>query len=68
MTRQERYDLIEKCLSNRKNIELDRAYVLARMAVHDQYPDDSFTEDEYYIWLDYRLIVLNYQIHRGDSA
>ena len=68
MTRQERNDLIEKCLSVRRDIDLDRAYELASMAVHDQYPDDNFTEDEYWIWLDYRLIVLNYQIDKGDSV
>ena len=68
MTREERNYLIEKCLSKRKNIDLDKAYELAVMAIYDQSPDDNFTEDEYFIWLDYRLIVLNYQIEKGDSA
>lgn len=68
MTRQERHDLIEKCLSIRRDIDLDRAYGLASMAVHDQFPDHTFTEEDWDVWTDYRVIVLEYQIENGDSA
>ena len=68
MTRQEKGRLIETCLSKSRDIDLDRAYLLASMAVYGQILDDSYTDDEYRVWSDYRNIVLGYQRSERDSA
>lgn len=61
MTRQQKNDLIMKCISNRRDIDIDRAYLLADMAIQGEYPPgDSFSDDEQMIWIDYRLIVAKY--------
>lgn len=68
MTRQEKDDLIIKCLSNRRDIDIDRAYELANMAIYGHYPDNTFTEDEQMIFVDYRLIVIDYQQNKEGSV
>ena len=69
MTQQARNDLIEECLAKRIDIDLNRAHELASMAVDNQYPDDSYTEEESYIWVCYRLIVMNRRLtkRRGSA-
>lgn len=68
MTRQEKHNLIFKCLSQRKDIDVERAYELASMAVEGHYPDDTFTEDEYIVFMDYRLLVIDYQLRKECSV
>lgn len=68
MTRQEKGRLIETCLSKSRDIDLDRAYLLASMAVYGQPLDDNYTDDEYRVWSDYRNIVLGYLESKRDSA
>lgn len=68
MTRQEKHDLIFKCLSQRRNIDIERAYDLASMAVEGHYPDHTFTEDEHIAFMDYRLFVIDYQLRKEGSV
>lgn len=57
MTSQKKNDLIMKCLSNRRNIGIDRAYELARMAIEGRYPDEGFDEDERDVWYEYWWLI-----------
>lgn len=68
MTRQEKNELLMKCLSSRKNIEIERAYELADMAIHEQYPDDTFSVDEQMVFVDYRLIVIDYLLTKSEDS
>ena len=60
MTSQEKNDLIMKCLSKRRNINIDRAYELAIMAIEGRYPDEGFDEDECEVWSEYRWVLKAY--------
>ena len=68
MTRQERNELIMKCLSKSRDIDIERAYELADMAVRGDHPDETFSEDECLIFVDYQLLVREYQQSKGDLA
>lgn len=69
MTRQERNDLLLKCLSVKlTDVGIARAYDLANMAIDGVWPDETFDENECEAFVVYRLIVRNHQQHRRDSA
>ena len=68
MTRQEKNKLIMKCLSKRLYIDIERAYDLANMAIEGPYPYDILTEDEWNIFIYYRLIVRDYQLRKEGSV
>lgn len=68
MTQLEKSELIIKCLARRRDIDIDRAYELAYMAIAGHYPDATFDADECDVFADYRLIVVNYLLERLDSA
>ena len=68
MTRQEKDELIMKCLSKRLYIDIERAYDLANMAIEGAYPYDILTDDEWDIFIYYRLIVRHYQLKKEGSV
>lgn len=60
MTSQKKNDLILKCLSKRRNIDIDRAYELAIMAIEGRSPGEEFDEHEREVWYEYRWIIKAY--------
>lgn len=61
-----RFELITMLMQKHvEDIAIDRAYMLADMAIRGEYPDEDFSEEECSLWINYRFLIR--QINKTNS-